>query len=174
LFEERRNVTEEEYLEMVYKKTAALFEAAAAAGSLIGGGTPSQQAKLSTLARSIGLAFQMVDDVLGLVGTESALGKPVGSDLREGKNTLLIIHALSQADDELRSQILDVLGNKRISDKQLETMIRTIRSLGAVDYVVAKAKAYTEKAKAQLSMFPPSPSKNVLIDLCEYIISRSY
>ncbi|UCH37552.1 MAG: polyprenyl synthetase family protein [Candidatus Bathyarchaeota archaeon] len=174
LFEERRNVTEEEYLEMVYKKTAALFEAAAAAGSLIGGCTPSQQTKLSTLARSIGLAFQMVDDVLGLVGTESALGKPVGSDLREGKNTLLIIHALSQADDELRTQILDVLGNKTISEKQLKTMIRTIRSLGAVDYVVAKAKAYTEVAKAQLSIFPSSPSKNVLIDLCDYIISRSY
>jgi geranylgeranyl diphosphate synthase type I len=174
LFEQRTNVSEEEYMEMVYKKTAALFEAGAAAGALIGGGTPSQQARLSTLARSIGLAFQMVDDVLGLVGSENALGKPVGSDIREGKNTLLIIHALSQADQNLRTQILDVLGNRTVSEEQIKATIQIIRSLGSVDYVVDKAKVFSDKAKAQLTVFPPSPSKNVLIDLCDYIISRSY
>lgn len=174
LFEQRTNVSEEEYMEMVYKKTAALFEAAAAAGALIGGGTPSQQARLSTLARFIGLAFQMVDDVLGLVGSENALGKPVGSDVREGKNTLLIIHALSQADQNLRTQILDVLGNKTVSEKQIKATVQTIRSLGSVEYVVNKAKVFSDKAKAQLSVFPPCPSKNVLIDLCDYIISRRY
>jgi geranylgeranyl diphosphate synthase type I len=174
LFEQRTNVTEEDYLEMVYKKTAALFEAAAAAGALIGGGTPYQQEKLSNLARYIGLAFQMVDDVLGLIGSENTLGKPVGSDIREGKNTLLIIHALSHADDKLRTQILDVLGNKKASEKQINLTIQTIRSLDSIDYVVDKAKLFIDKAKAQLSIFSSSPSKNILIDLCDHIISRSY
>lgn len=174
LFEKRRDVSEKEYLDMIYKKTAALLEAAAKAGALIGGGISSQVKSLGDLARYAGFAFQIVDDVLGLTADEKTLGKPVGSDIREGKSTLPIIHALEHANTAQRQQILYALGNRETSTGQLAKAIQTVQSLGSIEYAVKRAEALIYRAKAKLSSFPPSPSKDTLIDLCDYIVSRNY
>jgi len=174
LFEERRDVSEEEYLDMVYKKTSAMLEAAAKVGALIGGGSPIQVRKLGDLGRYAGLAYQMIDDILGLTADEKILGKPVGSDIREGKSTILIIHALAHADEDQRRQILSVLGNKEAKADQIGEVTQTIQSLGSIDYAANKAEVFIDKAKAQLSSFPSSSSKDTLIDLCNYIVSRNY
>lgn len=174
LFEKRRDISEKEYLNMIYKKTAALLEAAAKAGALIGGGTSRQVKRLGDLARYAGLAFQIADDILGLTADEKTLGKPIGSDIKEGKSTMLIIHALAHADMEQRQQILSVLGNREAEKDQIRKTIQTVQSLGSIDYAAKRAETFIDKAKAQLSSFPPSQTKNTLIDLCDYIISRNY
>ncbi|MFH0897248.1 MAG: polyprenyl synthetase family protein [Candidatus Bathyarchaeota archaeon] len=174
LFEERKDVSEMEYLSMIYKKTAVLLEAAAMSGALVGGGTALQVKRLGNLSSYAGLAFQMIDDILGLTANEKVLGKPVGNDIREGKSTILIIHALTHANGNQRKQILSVLGNKEAEKNQIQNVIQTIKSLGSVEYATKKAEEYVVKAKAQLSSFSPSQSKDILIDLCDYIASRSY
>lgn len=174
LFEERKDVSEKEYLNMVYEKTAVLLEAAAKSGALVGGGTVLQVKRLGRLGGYAGLAFQMVDDILGLTADEKVLGKPVGSDIREGKSTILVIHALAHADKAQRKQILSILGNKDAEKDQILGVIQMIKSLGSVEYAAKKAEEYVAKAKAQLYSFPPSQSKDILIDLCDYIASRNY
>ncbi len=174
LFEKRRDVSEKEYLGMVYKKTAILLEAAARAGAIVGGGTALQVKKLGNLARYSGLAFQMVDDVLGLTADEKILGKPVGSDIREGKSTIILIHALAHANRTQQKQILSALGNKEAEKDQIGEIIKTIKSLGSIEYAINKASKFISRAKMHLSFFPKSSSKDRLIDLCDYIVSRSY
>ena len=174
LFEERRDVSEEEYLTMIYKKTAALLEAAAKVGAMVGGGSALQVKKLGDLGYYAGLAFQVFDDILGLTADEAILGKPVGSDIRKGKSTILMIHALGHADENQRKRILDVLGKKEAKTDKITEVIQMAHALGSIDYAVKKAMAYIEKAKAQLASFPPSSSRVALIDLCDYIASRNY
>lgn len=174
LFEKRRDVVEEEYLDMIYKKTAALLEAAAKVGALIGVGTPLQVKKLSDMGRNAGFAFQIYDDILGLTADEEILGKPLGSDIRAGKSTIPIIHALAQGDEEQRKQILSVLGNKIVERKQITETIEIIRSLGSIEYATSKAEMFIKRAKAPLSYFNSSPTKDILTDFCEYIISRNF
>jgi len=174
LFEKRRNVSEKEYLDMIYKKTAALLEAASKAGALIGGGKAMQVKRLGNVARYAGLAFQIVDDILGLTADEKTLGKPVGSDIREGKSTILMIHALAHANSNQRQQILSTLNNREASTDQIAKVIHTIKSLRSIEYANKKAETFTNKAKSQLTIFPSSQSKNILIDLCDYIMSRNY
>jgi len=174
LFEERSDVSEREYLDMIGKKTAALIEAAAKSGALIGNATYKQVEALGRFGRYAGVGFQIMDDVLGLTADEKVLGKPVGSDIREGKRTMILINALSKADASHRGQILSVLGNKVASSDKVEDVIELIQSLGSVDYAAKMAEKFIEKAKSQLTIFPPSANKEVLLNLCDYIISRKY
>jgi geranylgeranyl diphosphate synthase type I len=174
LFEERRDVSEEEYFTMVYKKTAALLEAAAKVGAIVGGGSAVQVKKLGDLGHYAGLAFQVFDDILGLTADEVVLGKPVGSDIRKGKSTILMIHALEHANETQRTRILDVLGKNEAKTDQIREVIQMVQAVGSMDYAVNKAMTYIEKAKAQLTSFPPSSSRSALTDLCDYIASRNY
>jgi geranylgeranyl diphosphate synthase type I len=174
LFESKFEVSEREYIRMISKKTAALMEAAAKSGAVIGGGNYHQVEKLGKFAFYIGLGFQIIDDVLGLTAEEHVLGKPIGSDLREGKRTLILIHAFSQANKTQRKQILSILGDNNASPNQINIIINLIQKLGSIEYATRKAEKYIEKAKTQLSIFPSSRDKEVLSDLCNYIIKRKY
>lgn len=174
LFATNRPVTETEYLTMIGKKTAALLIASAEAGALAGGGSPTQVERLGTMAYKAGLAFQIVDDILGLVADETVLGKPVGSDIREGKKTLLVLHALSHGDDPQRARILSLLGQRDAPITAIHETIEAIRSLGSIDYAARAARNLIDEAKEQLNIFPPSPAKASLTALCDYLISRRY
>ncbi len=173
LFEERETVSEEEYFKMIEGKTATLIRASAKSGAMIGGGKPSQVQRLGNFAYYSGLAFQIVDDVLGLTADEKVLGKPVGSDIREGKRTLIIAYALSRANEKQRGLILSTLGDRNASAERTEDVRRTINSLGAIEYASERAERLVEKAKLQLSPFPDTSTKNALLDLSDFIISRS-
>jgi geranylgeranyl diphosphate synthase type I len=119
MFESRKNVSEDEYFEMIQGKTAALFEVSARCGGILGGAKKRQVKNLGKFGYYAGLAFQLIDDVLGLTADEKILGKPVGSDIREGKRTLITVHALKNASKTQRKNILETLGDKTASPERI-------------------------------------------------------
>jgi len=174
LFEDRDLITEKEYVTMITKKTAGLLATSARVGALAGGGKADQVRRLGRYAYYAGLAFQVIDDYLGVTADEAVLGKPVGSDLREGKKTLILIHALTHATDAQRQQVYAVLGRDDAAPSEIDAVNRILRDVGSLDYALTKAHRFVAAAKRQLAAFPPSPTKEILLDLAEYIISRKY
>jgi len=174
LFEEKETISEEEYFKMIGGKTAALLKAAAQTGAIVGGGTDLQVEHVGDFAFRSGLAFQIVDDILGLTADEQRLGKPVGSDIREGKRTLVISHALRTADGAQRKLILSTLGNRKASTDEIRKVTRVIAELWSIDYAFNKAKTLGEEAKQQLSIFPESQAKKSLLELSDYLIARRH
>jgi geranylgeranyl pyrophosphate synthase len=159
---------------MITKKTAGLLETSTKVGAIVGGGKAAQVRLLGQYAYYSGLAFQVIDDYLGITADEKILGKPVGSDIREGKRTLILIHALNHATETERKQMYSVLGHEDATPTEIEEVSQIIHSLGSLDYAYKKAEQLVVKAKHQLSPFPPSQTKETLLNLADYILSRKY
>jgi geranylgeranyl diphosphate synthase type I len=174
LFEGRFDVSEDEYLSMVRAKTAALARASAEVGALVGGGTASEVQSLSRFGEEAGMAFQIVDDILGLIADEKELGKPVGSDIREGKKTLIIIHAFSKASPSSKARIARVLGNRGATQEEIHQTIEELRVLGSIEYAHRKSLEYAERAKSYLKAFPDRPAKDLLMELTDFFVERRY
>jgi len=174
LFEHRENISEDEYFQMIRLKTAALFEASARCGGILGGAKKSQVEHLGKFGHHAGVAFQLIDDVLGLTADERVLGKPVGSDIREGKRTLIIVHALQRASDDQRKKILETLGNKSAPLGQIQETTDLINSLDSISYTEKRAREYVEKSKMALAVFPEMEDKEDLISLADLITARKY
>ena len=121
-----------------------------------------------------GTAFQVRDDIFGLVARESELGKPIGSDIREGKKTLLVREALKNASDRQRSEILEVLGNPKATGSEIKKTIRLISDLGGVEKARRVAQGYVNKALPLLEALPSSDSRDMLYDWANYMIDRNY
>lgn len=172
MFENKETVSETEYLEMIEGKTAALFEASAKCGGLLGGANKSQIKRLGEFGRYSGIAFQVIDDILALTADEKVLKKPVGNDIREGKRTLIVVHALEHASKIQRKQILDTLGNKDASSEQIKASIELIDSLGSIKFAKKLAENYIRKAKKTLSIFPATEDREALINLADLIFDR--
>jgi geranylgeranyl diphosphate synthase type I len=174
VFEGSRSVSEEEYMGMVSRKTGALTEASAKVGALLGRGKPEQVEALAGYGRLIGIAFQMQDDVLGVVGNQKKFGKPIGSDIREGKRTLVIIKALSKAPKEDRDTILRALGKCDASKQDIEAAIEALKRSGAVDYVAKLARKFVSDAKSKLTILPKSKAKEILSALADFVAEREF
>jgi geranylgeranyl diphosphate synthase type I len=174
MFESKETVSEEEYLEMIRGKTAALFETSARCGGILGGATKKQVKCLGMFGCYSGIAFQVIDDILGLTADEKVLKKPVGSDVREGKRTLMVVYALEKASKSQRKQILETLGNKDASPEQIQETINLIDSLGAISYAKQLAEKYIERAKKALASFPASEDREDLISLSDLIFARQH
>lgn len=174
IFEKRELISEEEYFTMITKKTAGLLETSTKVGAIVGGGKAAQVRLLGRYAYYSGLAFQVIDDYLGITADEKILGKPVGSDIREGKRTLILIHALNHATETERKQMYSVLDHEDATPTEIEEVSQIIHSLGSLDYAYKKAEQLVVKAKRQLSPFPPSQTKETLLNLADYILSRKY
>jgi len=174
IFEKRELISEEEYFNMITKKTAGLLETSTKVGAIAGGGKAAQVRRLGRYAYYSGLAFQVIDDYLGITADEKILGKPVGNDIREGKRTLILIHALTHATDTERKQMYSVLGHGDATPTEIEEVSQIIHSLGSLDYAYKKAEQLVAKAKRQLSPFPPSQTKETLLNIADYILSRKY
>jgi geranylgeranyl diphosphate synthase type I len=168
------DVIENDYIFMVGGKTSALFKACVEIGAIIGGANTEQLVALGKFAWDAGIAFQLVDDILGATANEETLGKPVGSDLKEGKKTLYVIHALSKISIEQRKILTKVLGNCDASIEDLKKAIKLLNETGSIDYTLGKADEYTKNALSQLDTFPDSESKNELKTLVEYFVRRDY
>jgi len=169
-----RNVSEEDYLSMIGGKTAALFKACAEVGAIVGGGSPEMVNSLGGFAWNAGLAFQLVDDYLGVTADEKTLGKPVGSDIREGKKTLIIIHSLSNASPEEKKSIERVLGSDDAPQSEIKAVFDLLRDLGSLSYTLEKGKDYAGKAVTMLDIFPDTEPKRDLLDLVEYFVNRLF
>jgi geranylgeranyl diphosphate synthase type I len=174
MFEDKETVSEEEYLEMIQGKTAALFETSARCGGILGGGTKRQVDRLGKFGHFSGMAFQIIDDVLALTADEKVLKKPVGNDIREGKRTLMVVYALKKAKTAQRQKILETLGNQNATPEQIKETIKLIDSLGAIRYAKNLAEKYINKAKKALSVFPDSDDKEDLLSLSDLIFDRQH
>jgi geranylgeranyl diphosphate synthase type I len=168
------DVSEDDYVFMVGSKTSALFEACAAVGAIIGGGDREQVERAGSFAYDAGIAFQIVDDILGVTSDEETLGKPVGSDLREGKKTLMFIHALKNASPEGRDAILMVLGVADALASDVAVANKVLFESGSIEYAKEVARRYTVNARAMLDHFPDSAAKEDLLEMLDYFTSRNY
>ena len=171
MFESRQIVSEDEYFEMIEAKTAVLFETSAKCGGILGGANNTQVERLGKFGRYAGIAFQVIDDILGLTADEKILRKPVGNDIREGKRTLIVVHALEKASKNKKKRILETLGNKSSSPERIRETIELIDSLGAIDYAKEVAEKYIKKAKEALASFP---DREDLISLSDLIFARKH
>jgi geranylgeranyl pyrophosphate synthase len=164
------DVAIEQYLYQIGCKTAALFEAGCKAGMVCGGGTPEQIEALGRFGYDLGLAFQIVDDVLDYVGDVATLGKPAGNDLREGTITLPLIYAVEAGGGAELAGIVDLQppDNERIS-----WAIGVVRRLGAAERALDAARRYAESALSHLDGFPDSTAKQALGDIARFVVLRA-
>jgi octaprenyl-diphosphate synthase len=170
-------INEEEYFDLIFRKTACLFKVSMQLGAAItpahGFGDPEElEAQLGEYGRNLGLAFQIVDDVLDLTATEDVLGKPVASDLREGKATLAVIHALERGTGADREAIRTVLADRsfdRISHPQI---LEILHRHGSIDYAMDTACAYAEAARLTVADLPASEAKRALLWVPGFVTTR--
>jgi octaprenyl-diphosphate synthase len=166
------DLTEEEHFDIVTRKTAYLFAGCARIGGMLGPTTREQQEALWDYGINIGMAFQIVDDLLDFTGEPGALGKPVGGDLREGKMTLPVIHLRERGDGRAMALLSKVMRTRDVTlDEWLEirAMLAQCRS---IDYAQRIALDYVERAKKTLYAFPPSEARDALMFLPDYVVSR--
>jgi len=168
------DVTVDDYIYMVGAKTSALFRACAQVGALAGGGSDEQVNALGSFAWDAGVAFQIEDDILGVTATEETLGKPVGSDIREGKKTLINIHALENATEEQRKLFNMAFGVEDASHEDIEAAVETLEEVGSIAYARSVADEYITRAFKSLDVIPDTPAKAELKTLIEYFVKREY
>ena len=174
LYPGAQDIDEDDYIFMVGAKTSALFRACAEGGAIVGGASDEHVEALGRFAWDAGIAFQIVDDVLGLTSDEKTLGKPVGSDVREGKKTLIVIHALRRADKGQRKMLLNALGKEETSEKAVKEALEALHASGSIIYAKDKATEYEDRALKQLDRLPESEARHHLRALVEYFVHREY
>ena len=170
----RIEVTEADCMELVDRKTACLFSVCAKLGALVAGADSQTEERLGDFAWNLGMAFQLVDDLLDFTSRETVLGKPVGNDLREGKVTLPLVYALVQASGEERRRVETILrdGNyDRVPFSQILAMVERYKGIARVK---ERAQAFTEKARAIMGEFPESPYQRALYSVTELITERDH
>lgn len=167
-------VREDQHIDIIRRKTADLFSACMRIGAMLGGASADKEQALADYGLALGLAFQMKDDLLDFTATEKALGKPVGLDLREGKLTLPVIYMLESADAETRSKVETVIedrGFDRVSHAEIVSMAR--RS-GALERAENMAVQQAAAARQALLVFGPSPERDALLTLPDFILARDH
>jgi octaprenyl-diphosphate synthase len=166
------DLTEPAYFEVIERKTAKLFEAAAQIGAVIAGAEPALEAALSRYGVHLGTAFQLVDDVLDYSGDLAAIGKSLGDDLAEGKMTLPLIRAIAVGTQAEAQLVRDAIRNGRLTEFQpvVDVLMRT----GALDYARMRAVQESDAAKACIAVLPDTPHRKILLELASFAASRSY
>ena len=167
-----RAVTEAEYDELIYRKTACLFEVSMRLGAVLSGADARTEECLAEYGHSLGLAFQVVDDVLDLTSAEAVLGKPVASDLREGKATLAVVHALEHATAAEQEAILQVLADGAFTQVRYEDVLAVLDRHGSIDYAMGVAQQHAEKARRSLDELPESEYKRALLWVPDFVVNR--
>ncbi len=167
-----KSVSMNEYLDLIYRKTACLFSVCMRMGSIVGKGTPEQEEKLGSYGRNLGMAFQIVDDVLDLTASEEVLGKPVASDLREGKATMAVIHAMENCTPAERAKIEIVLRERKFNGVTHAEILDILNRYGSLDFAIAEATRYAEEATKAICTFPDSETKRALLWAPEFVVAR--
>ena len=170
--EQKKTPSEGEYITMIGKKTAALFDVSCAMGAICATNKIKDIANLSSFGRNLGIAFQITDDLIGVMGDPKITKKPVGNDLREGKKSLPILMAIKSAKGKDKKTILRAFGNPKATKNDLKKAVDTIRRLGIEENVRKRALKYAEKAEKSLSSYS-GPSKTELIMLLDFVVKRS-
>ena len=166
-----RMPSEAEYLEMVSKKTAALFDASCAMGAVCAGAEGRDVSRLASFGRSLGIAFQITDDLIGVMGDPAVTKKPVGNDLREGKKSLPILMAAASARGAAKESISRCLGNRRASKRDLAAAAEAVRGLGIDRAVRERAGLHAKKARRALAG-RSGPAADELLAMLDFVVSR--
>lgn len=166
------DVTHESYLKVIRSKTAKLFEAAAELGALVGGADDEQIAAAGEYGRSLGTAFQLIDDVLDYAGDAAEIGKNLGDDLREGKPTLPLIWLMENGTPEQRQLVRSCIEHG--DEEQFEAVLAAVTSSGALDYTRQQAEQAARRAAEAISGLPESVYKASLQQLCSFAVDRNH
>ena len=169
-FEERFDVSEDEYMEMIFKKTGALIAAATKVGAIMGGASEEVIDAMYEYGRLIGLAFQIQDDYLDIAADEETLGKPIGSDIGKGKMTIIAIKGLASVDD---GRLLEILKAENNSQDEIDEAVEILTNCGAIEYARNLAQESVVKAKEVLEILDDSSSKQILVDIADFVLERS-
>src|SRR5271154_853118 len=165
-------INEEEYFDLIYRKTACLFQVSMQLGAAVTKSSDQIDAQLGEYGRNLGLAFQIVDDVLDLTASEEVLGKPVASDLREGKATLAVIHALERGTGADREAIRTVLSDRSFEHVSHAQIIDILERHGSIAYAMDTAGGYAEAARLTIAELPDSEAKRALLWVPGFVTSR--
>ncbi|MGZ5548054.1 MAG: polyprenyl synthetase family protein, partial [Nitrososphaeraceae archaeon] len=166
--------SEDEYIEMISKKTAALFKVSCSLGALCSGNATEKDVNnMSEFGKNSGIAFQLIDDLIGIAGHSKETGKAVGNDIREGKKTYPILLSFKKASEVERAQILKAFGKDDCDNVSLKKAIDVISSLQIEKMVRKRAMDYIEKARKAIMNYEDSDPKNILQELSTYIVERS-
>ena len=166
------DISEEQHLEIVRRKTAHMFRSCAQIGALVGGADDAQSAALASYGLNSGIAFQLIDDVLDFVSTEAKLGKPVANDLREGKLTLPLIYLLEKGDAGHRRAVETVVREGAFESVTREEILALVVEHGTLDRACAEARRYAAKASEALAPFPESDFRHALLSIPNFIVER--
>ncbi len=162
----------DEHFELIFRKTACLFSVCMKLGGILAGASEADQTRLAEYGRNLGMAFQIVDDVLDLTASEEVLGKPVASDLREGKATMAVLHALERCTPEERATIESVLSNGGFNGIKPEDIVAILNRHGSIDAAYELAVDFSNKAREAICTFPDSEIKRVLLWVPEFVVER--
>ncbi|MGH9469751.1 MAG: polyprenyl synthetase family protein [Terriglobia bacterium] len=168
------DLTEDDYLDLAYRKTACLFSACLRLGAVLGGQSEGIEMQLASYGTNLGLAFQVIDDLLDFTSSQEALGKPIGSDLREGKITLPLIYLLPKCSPGEARKISLVLEEGGFYSVQFDEILEMIDRYDILDAARAKAQKFAELACDSLTGVPSSPFRGALGSLAEIIVDRQY
>jgi len=166
------DITEEDHFEIIRRKTAYLFGGCAQIGGMLGGVSPERESALREYGFNLGVAFQLVDDLLDYTADQDALGKPIGGDLREGKVTLPVIFLLQRGGEQADRLIRGVVADRTVTPEQWRDIRDLLGEHRATDMAYARAVEYAERAKDCLSVFPPSRERDALMALPDYVLAR--
>lgn len=165
-------ITLDEHFDLIYRKTACLFSVCMRLGAILGGATSAQEAALEQYGHDLGMAFQIVDDVLDLTASEEVLGKPVASDLREGKVTMAVIHALERCTDAERQKIETILRDRAFNGVTHADIMEILERYGSLEAAHTRAARYAESASRAIDSFPDSEIKRALLWAPEFVVAR--
>ena len=166
------DLSEEEYLEVIRRKTAVLFQGACRVSAILADVSENRETSLSDFGLHLGLAFQMADDLLDYTVDSETLGKLVGADLREGKLTLPVIYALNRANDGDRDRMIRIIQNEDFSVEEFENLITLLHRYEGIAYTRKTAAGHIQRARQAISIFEDSQAKEILLDIADYALAR--
>jgi octaprenyl-diphosphate synthase len=161
-----------EYFDLIYRKTACLFSVCMRLGAILGEATPAEEEALAKYGHDLGMAFQIVDDVLDLTASEDVLGKPVASDLREGKATMAVIHALERCSSAERVKIETILRDRASNGVTHSDILGILERYGSLQAATDRALAHADSATKSICAFPDSEIKRALLWAPEFVVAR--
>jgi octaprenyl-diphosphate synthase len=166
------NLSERDYFSIITDKTASLFSAACESSAILGKAQKEVQHSLKIYGLNLGIAFQLIDDLLDYIGSSEEFGKSIGKDLKEKKITLPLIHTLWQLTEEKKKDVKAILENEVLNEDSVSRIIQLITEEGGIDYTLKQAKIYSQQAKENLSPLPSSPEKIALLEAADYVVER--
>lgn len=165
-------MSEQDYLDIVNKKTASLFSGSCRIGGILGNAPKKEELHLAEYGTNLGMSFQIIDDLLDYTGNEKNLGKPILSDLKEGRITLPLIYTMNNDGKVNQRRIKDLLNNRNLEKESQEEILNILKSNGALNYTYDKAKEFSEESKEVISQLPKSVHRDALSLFPDFILTR--